>query len=162
MTDKPGLKAIDVSRERRKRFRVWMFLTTCVTALLVGAFVVRIGNRKTDASNAAASASANVPLVPPIIKITETTIFVDDREVAKTDTIASGTRIQRIDGLFTELKRIQESRRNVAGLPQHQTVIIDAAWNVAAIVVKSVFQTASYAGFDDVEFKLGDGGLLRP
>jgi hypothetical protein len=47
-------------------------------------------------------------------------------------------------------------------LPQHQTVIIDAAWNVSAVVVKSVFQTASYAGFDDVEFKLGDGGLLRP
>jgi hypothetical protein len=162
MAEKNGLQAIEVSRARRRRFRILMLITTCVTGLLVGVFVVRIGKPKNDTSTAAALPSADVPHDPPVIKITETAIFVGDREVAKTDAIAAGTRLQRIDGLFDELKRIRESRRSIAGLPQHQPIIIDAAWNVPAIVLKSVYQTAAFAGFDDVEFTTPDGGVIRP
>jgi hypothetical protein len=138
---------------------VWLAITAFVSGLLVAAFIVRF---RPPTIAPPAALPANVPLDPPVIKIRNAAIFVGDREVAKTDAIIAGTRIQRIDGLFEELERIQESRRNLAGLPQHQSVIIDAAWDTPAVVLKSVFQTAAFAGFDDVAFRSADGGVIRP
>jgi hypothetical protein len=155
----PGLKAVEVSRARRNRLYVWMAISAFASGLLVAAFIVHFRSSPVTPQS---ELPASVSLEPPVIKITKTAIFVGDREVAKTDAIIAGTRIQKIAGLFDELKRIQESRRNAAGLPQHQTVVISAAWDVSAVVLKSAFQTAAFAGFDDVEFATPDGGVIRP
>lgn len=144
-----------------RRVRTLLLGAICVAGLFAGLFVVRFEKSKMDA-NAAPLPSASVSKNPPVVKITETTIFVDDREVAQTAPIAASTQIQKIDGLFTELKRIQESRRTVAGLPRHQTIIIEPTWNTPMIVLKSAYQTAAIASFDDVEFGTGDGGVVRP
>lgn len=154
----PGLKAVEISRARRNRLYVWLAITAFVSGLMVAAFILHFAHSDSSSPQAAPSASASMD--PPIVKIHDNGVFIGDREVARTDAITKSNRMQRIDGLFDALKEIRATRGSPP--PTHQTVILDIAFDVPAIVVKSVFQTASYAGFDDVEFMMTDGGIVRP
>jgi hypothetical protein len=160
MSEARGLQAIEIARARRRRLRILLLATTCVTGLLVGVFVVRIGGPR-ETNHASAVPSANVPPPVPTVKVHDGAIFVGDREVARTQSVVDGNRIMRIDSLFDALKEIRQSDETMPP-PARRTIIFAIANDVPAVVVKSIFQTSQFAGYDDVEFATGDGGVIRP
>ncbi len=127
---------------------------------MVGVFVVRIDGPH-ETNHASTLPSANLPPPVPTVKVHDGSIFVGDREVARTQPIADGNRITRIDGLYDALKEIRQSDET-APPPEHRTIIFAIANDVPAVVVKSVFQTSQFAGYDDVEFAMSDGGVIKP
>lgn len=74
-------------------------------------------------------------------------ILLDGAEVARTEGIEQGQRIQKIDGLFDALRTARECHRK----PRSVEVIADA--NVPAVVIKSIFQTSAFAGYADTKIR---------
>jgi hypothetical protein len=67
--------------------------------------------------------------------------------------ILDSRRMQRIDGLFTRLKEIREGWRSAhpgGHFPGECNLVLDAS--TPAVVVKSVFQTAAFAGYPNGSF----------
>jgi biopolymer transport protein ExbD len=92
----------------------------------------------------------------PMVAITGTQILVDGNPAGSTRAIEESNRLQRIDELFNVLKNKRELWTQLnPGRPFPGVVILQVDRKVQALVVKSVFQTAAYAGFPNVSFMVG-------
>jgi biopolymer transport protein ExbD len=92
----------------------------------------------------------------PMVAITGTQILVDGAPAGNTRAIEEANRLQRVDELFNILKNKRELWKQInPGRPFPGVVVLQVDRRVQALVVKSVFQTAAYAGFPNVSFMVG-------
>jgi biopolymer transport protein ExbD len=99
----------------------------------------------------------------PMIAITGTQILVDGVPAGSTRPIVDANRLQKVEQLFDILKAKRELWTQVnPGKPFHGIAILQVDVKVPALIVKSVFQTAAFAGFPNVSFMVqrrgGDEG----
>jgi hypothetical protein len=88
-----------------------------------------------------------------MVAITGTQILVDGIPAGSTRSIEDANRLQRVDELFNVLKSKRELWKQInPGKPFPGVCILQFDKRVKALVVKSVFQTAAFAGFPNVSF----------
>jgi biopolymer transport protein ExbD len=93
----------------------------------------------------------------PMVAITGSVILVDGNPAGNTRSIEENKRLQRIDELFNLLKAKKEVWKQLhPGREFPGVVVLQIDQDVQAIVVKSVFQTAAFAGFPNVSFMVGN------
>jgi biopolymer transport protein ExbD len=89
----------------------------------------------------------------PMVAITGSQVLVDGSAAGNTRAIEDAKRLQRIDELFNILKNKREIWKQLhPGKDFPGVVILQVDQDVQAVVVKSVFQTAAFAGFPNVSF----------
>jgi biopolymer transport protein ExbD len=89
----------------------------------------------------------------PIVAIVGSQLLVDGSPSGNTRAIEESDRMQRIDELFNLLKAKRELWKQTHPTKEFPGVcILQVDQNVKAVVVKSVFQTAAFAGFPNVSF----------
>jgi len=92
----------------------------------------------------------------PMVAITGTQILVDGNPAGSTRAIEESNRLQRVDELFNVLKNKRELWKQLnPSKPFPGVVILQVDRKVQALVVKSVFQTAAFAGYPNVSFMVG-------
>jgi hypothetical protein len=92
----------------------------------------------------------------PMVAITGTQILVDGTPAGNTRAIVEANRLQRVDELFNVLKNKRELWKQLnPGKEFSGVVVLQVDRKVEALVVKSVFQTAAFAGYPDVSFMVG-------
>lgn len=92
----------------------------------------------------------------PMVAITGTQILVDGTPAGNTRAIVEANRLQRVDELFNVLKNKRELWKQLnPGKEFPGVVVLQVDRKVEALVVKSVFQTAAFAGFPNVSFMVG-------
>lgn len=92
----------------------------------------------------------------PMISINGSQVLVDGTPAGSTRAIEEAGRLQRVDELFNILKNKRELWKSTsAGKPFPGVCIMQVDQEVAALVVKSVFQTAAFAGYPNVSFMVG-------
>jgi biopolymer transport protein ExbD len=95
----------------------------------------------------------------PMVAITGTQILVDGTPSGNVRAIMDANRMQRVDELFNILKNKRELWKQInPGKPFPGVVVLQVDRRVQALVVKSVFQTAAYAGYPNVSFMVGRMG----
>ncbi|UQA58867.1 ExbD/TolR family protein [Polyangium aurulentum] len=98
----------------------------------------------------------------PMVAVNGNQILVDGNLAGSTRAIEELGRMQKIDELFNLLKNKRELWKQVQpNKPFPGVCILQVDSNVPALVVKSVFQTAAFAGYPNVSFmvaKLPKGG----
>jgi biopolymer transport protein ExbD len=101
----------------------------------------------------------------PMVAITGTQILVDGIPAGSTRAIEEANRLQKIDELFNILKNKRDLWTQVnPNKPFGGVCVLQVDRRVSALVVKSVFQTAAYAGYPNVSFMVkkrateGSGG----
>jgi biopolymer transport protein ExbD len=95
----------------------------------------------------------------PIVAVTGRQILVDGSPAGNTGAIeeADPPRLQRIDELFNILKAKRELwKQTHPGKDFPGVVLLQIDQKVKAVVVKSVFQTAAFAGYPNVSFMVDD------
>ena len=100
-------------------------------------------------------AAQNVEVVveAPMVQVSGDQVQVDNNLAGRTKAIEDLGRIGKIDELFDQLKRKREVWRQFhPNKPFPGVCILVVDENVSALVVKSVFQTAAYAGYPNVSF----------
>ncbi len=89
----------------------------------------------------------------PMVAITGTQILVDGVAAGSTRAIEEANRLQRIDELFNMLKNKRELWKQInPGKPFPGVAVLQVDKRVPALVVKSVFQTAAFAGYPNISF----------
>jgi biopolymer transport protein ExbD len=89
----------------------------------------------------------------PMVSIAGSILLVDGAPAGNTRAIEDTQRLQRIDELFNILKQKREVWKQLhPGKDFPGVVVLQIDQDVKAIVVKSVFQTAAFAGFPNVSF----------
>lgn len=133
-----------------------------VNLLLVfpGVTPFRAGAPEGVGAQAVAAPAVEAPKVaagPPVVRVHDGGIALDGVFLAST---AGIERIQRIVPLYEALqrRRHEEMFAEPGEAPKRVVLAIDT--DVSAFVVKSVYQTAVFAGYTDVGFALEDGGVL--
>jgi biopolymer transport protein ExbD len=94
----------------------------------------------------------------PIVVVVGSQILVDGGPAGNTRPIEESDRMQRIDELFNILKSKRELWKATQGGSNKSfpgVCILQVDQNVQALVVKSVFQTAAFAGYPNVSFMVG-------
>ena len=92
----------------------------------------------------------------PMVAITGTQILVDGTPAGNTRAIVEANRLQRVDELFNVLKNKRELWKQLnPGKEFGGIVVLQVDRKVEALVVKSVFQTAAFAGYPNVSFMVG-------
>lgn len=92
----------------------------------------------------------------PMVAVNGNQILVDGNLAGSTRAIEELGRMQKIDELFNMLKNKRELWKQVQpGKPFPGVVILQVDQEVPALVVKSVFQTAAFAGYPNVSFMVG-------
>ena len=92
----------------------------------------------------------------PMVAVNGTQILVDGALAGSTRAVIELGRMQKIDELFNLLKNKRELWKSVQpGKPFPGVVILQVDSDVPALVVKSVFQTAAFAGYPNVSFMVG-------
>ena len=92
----------------------------------------------------------------PMVAVNGTQILVDGVQAGSTRAIEELGRLQKIDELFNVLKNKRELWKQVQpNKPFPGVCILQVDQNVPALVVKSVFQTAAFAGYQNVSFMVG-------
>jgi hypothetical protein len=97
----------------------------------------------------------------PIVAISGKAVLLNGQQVGNTQAIEDSKRMQRIDELFNALKQQREHWKQVypnKDFPGLDVLQIDQ--DVQAVVVKSVFQTAAFAGYPNVSFMVNS--LAKP
>ncbi len=95
-------------------------------------------------------------LEAPMVAVTGTQILVDGVPSGSTRTIEEANRLQRVDELFNVLKNKRELWKQLnPGKEFPGVAILQVDKRVPALVVKSVFQTAAFAGFPNISFMVG-------
>ena len=93
----------------------------------------------------------------PMVAITGSTLIVDGTAAGNTRAIEDSKRLQRIDELFNILKAKREVWKQLhPGKDFPGVVVLQIDQDVQAIVVKSVFQTAAFAGYPNVSFMVNN------
>jgi biopolymer transport protein ExbD len=125
----------------------------CIVLFLLASFSAT-GELPVDKNVKLPSAQNVLDMVEaPMVAITGTTILVDGIPAGSTRAIEEANRLQRIDELFNILKGKRELWRQLnPGKPFGGVVILQVDRRVTALVVKSVFQTAAFAGYPNVSF----------
>src|SRR5271169_6827660 len=93
----------------------------------------------------------------PIVAVVGSQILVDGAPSGNTRSVEESDRMQRIDELFNILKAKRELWKQTHPNKDFPGVVmlqIDQA--IKAVVVKSVFQTAAFAGFPNVSFMVNN------
>src|SRR5689334_14312071 len=89
----------------------------------------------------------------PLVAISGSILLVNGTPAGNTRAIEDSKRLQRIDELFNILKAKREVWKQLhPGKEFPGVVVLQIDQDVQAIVVKSVFQTAAFAGFPNVSF----------
>src|SRR5262245_45935679 len=92
----------------------------------------------------------------PMVAVNGNQILVDGVQAGSTRAIEELGRLQKIDELFNILKAKRELWKSVQpGKPFPGVAILQVDQEVPALVVKSVFQTAAFAGYPNVSFMVG-------
>lgn len=92
----------------------------------------------------------------PLIAITGTNILVDGSPAGSTRPIEDSGRLQKIDDLHNILKNKRELWKQIHPKGDAPGVVVmQVDHRVSALVVKSVFQTAAFAGYPNVSFMVG-------
>ena len=92
----------------------------------------------------------------PMVAVNGNQILVDGQLAGSTRSIEELGRLQKIDELFNMLKAKRELWKQVQpNKPFPGVCILQVDQDVPALVVKSVFQTAAYAGYPNVSFMVG-------
>jgi biopolymer transport protein ExbD len=94
----------------------------------------------------------------PMIAVNGSQVLVDGTPAGSTRAIEEAGRLQRIDELFNILKSKRElwkATQGGTGKSFPGVCILQVDQMVAALVVKSVFQTAAFAGYPNVSFMVG-------
>lgn len=89
----------------------------------------------------------------PLVAITGTQILVDGHPAGSVRAIEDANRLQKVEQLFDILKAKRELwTQTQPNKPFHGICILQVDLKVSALIVKSVFQTAAYAGYPNVSF----------
>ncbi len=89
----------------------------------------------------------------PMVAITGSQILVDGTPSGNTRAIEDLKRVQRVDELFNLLKGKRDHWKELRpGKEFPGVVVLQIDQDVQAVVVKSVFQTAAFAGYPNVSF----------
>ena len=89
----------------------------------------------------------------PLVAITGSQVIVDGVPAGNTRAIEDAKRLQRVDELFNILKSKRELWKTTHPNKEFPAVVVlQVDQDVQAIVVKSVFQTAAFAGYPNVSF----------
>ena len=92
----------------------------------------------------------------PMVAITGTQILVDGLPSGSTRTIEDANRLQKVEELYNVLKNKRELWKQInPGKPFPGVAVLQVDRKVQALVVKSVFQTAAYAGYPNISFMVG-------
>jgi biopolymer transport protein ExbD len=92
-------------------------------------------------------------LEAPMIAVNANQVLVDGQLAGSTSAIRDLGRLQKVDELFDVLKRKRELWKSFNPTkPFPGVAILQVDETVPAIVVKSVFQTAAYAGYPNISF----------
>ena len=92
----------------------------------------------------------------PLVAVNGNQILVDGQLAGSTRSVEELGRMQKIDELFNMLKAKRELWKQVQpNKPFPGVAILQIDQNVPALVVKSVFQTAAFAGYPNVSFMVG-------
>jgi biopolymer transport protein ExbD len=92
----------------------------------------------------------------PMVAVNGNQILVDGVQAGSTRAVEELGRMQKIDELFNVLKNKRELWKQVQpNKPFPGVCILQVDQNVPALVVKSVFQTAAFAGYPNVSFMVG-------
>jgi len=89
----------------------------------------------------------------PMVSINGSQILVNGNAAGNTHAIEDNKRLQRIDELFNILKGKREVWKQLhPGKDFPGVVVLQVDQDVPAVVVKSTFQTAAFAGYPNVSF----------
>ena len=89
----------------------------------------------------------------PIVAVSGSQVMVDGAPAGNTRAIEDAKRMQRIDEVFNILKSKRELwKQTHPGKEFPAVVVLQVDQEVQAVVVKSVFQTAAFAGYPNVSF----------
>jgi biopolymer transport protein ExbD len=89
----------------------------------------------------------------PIVAISGRSILINGQPAGNTQAIEDSKRMQRVDELFNALKQQREHWKQVYPNKDFPgVVVLQIDQDVQAVVVKSVFQTAAFAGYPNVSF----------
>lgn len=89
----------------------------------------------------------------PIVAVVGSQILVDGAPSGNTRAVEESDRMQRIDELFNLLKAKRELWKQTHPNKDFPGVVmLQIDQHIKAVVVKSVFQTAAFAGFPNVSF----------
>jgi biopolymer transport protein ExbD len=92
----------------------------------------------------------------PMLSINGSQVLVDGTPSGSTRAIEEAGRLQRVDELYNILKSKRELWKSTnAGKPFPGVCVLAVDQEVSALVVKSVFQTAAFAGYPNVSFMVG-------
>ena len=93
----------------------------------------------------------------PMVAINGQQILVDGAAAGNTRAIEDAKRLQRIDELFNILKGKREVWKQLhPGKEFPGVVVLQVDQDVPAVVVKSTFQTAAFAGYPNVSFMVNN------
>jgi biopolymer transport protein ExbD len=134
----------------------------CIVLFLLASFSAS-GELPVDKNVKLPSAQNVLDMVDaPMVAITGTQILVDGIPAGSTRAIEEANRLQRIDELSNVLKSKRELWKQInPGKDFPGVVVLQVDIRVTALVVKSVFQTAAFAGYPNVSFmtkRLSGGG----
>jgi biopolymer transport protein ExbD len=89
----------------------------------------------------------------PIVGVVGSQLLVDGSPAGNTRAVEESDRMQRIDELFNLLKAKRELWKQTHPNKDFPGVVmLQIDQHIKAVVVKSVFQTAAFAGFPNVSF----------
>jgi len=89
----------------------------------------------------------------PVVAVVGSQILVDGSPAGNTRAVEESDRMQRVDELFNILKAKRELWKQTHPNKEFPGVaVLEIDQNIKAVVVKSVFQTAAFAGFPNVSF----------
>jgi biopolymer transport protein ExbD len=89
----------------------------------------------------------------PIVAVSGSQVMVDGAPAGNTRAIEDAKRMQRIDEVFNILKSKRELWKQTHPNKEFPAVVVlQVDQDVQAVVVKSVFQTAAFAGYPNVSF----------
>jgi biopolymer transport protein ExbD len=92
----------------------------------------------------------------PMVAVSKTQIMVDGVPAGSTRAIEDANRLQRVDELFNILKNKRELWKQInPGKEVPGVAVLQVDRHVPALVVKSVFQTAAFAGYPNISFMVG-------
>jgi biopolymer transport protein ExbD len=93
----------------------------------------------------------------PIVAVSGRYILVNGQPAGNTQAIEDSKRMQRVDELFNALKQQREHWKQVYPNKEFPgVVVLQIDQDVQAVVVKSVFQTAAFAGYPNVSFMVNN------
>jgi biopolymer transport protein ExbD len=134
----------------------------CIVLFLLASFSAT-GELPVDKNVKLASAQNVMDMVEaPMVAITGSQILVDGIPAGNTRAIEEANRLQRVDELFNVLKSKRELWKQInPGKTFPGVCVLQVDKRVTALVVKSVFQTAAFAGYPQISFmtkRLGKPG----